>query len=378
MKMLPTISYLSDIYFSEGAINILPELVNQLQMRNPLVITDPGLVSLGMVDSLKVFPDQRRPVVFSGVETNPTELSTMNGLTAYKENDCDGIIAFGGGSPLDLAKCLGLLVHHPEPLEQYAILHGGTSKITDKFPPFIAIPTTAGSGSEIGRASLITLNNGNKLGFLSKWFLPEAVICDPELTLGMPPELAAGTGMDALSHCVEAYCSNKYNPIADAIALDGLSRGFKSIIEVVEDSRNIEARKEMMLASLQGGLAFQKGLGAVHALSHPLGALTNKMLHHGTLNAIFLPHVLAYNYSSCKEKMDSMARAIGLHKSQELPDKFTELNQRIGMPLKLREIGITKGELSPLSEKAFNDHCTSTNPRKLDILDFEKLYKISY
>ena len=198
----------------------------------------------------------------------------------YVQSGCDGIIAAGGGSPIDLAKCVALLVHHPPPLEQYAMVFGGMSKITSHVPAFIAVPTTAGSGSEIGRAALLTVTNNRKLGILSNHLLPKAIISDPELTLSMPPLLTAATGMDALSHCIETFCSTRFNPVADAIALDGLERGYKNILKATNNGTDRRGREEMMMCSLQGGLAFQKGLGAVHSLSHPLGGLTEKQLHH--------------------------------------------------------------------------------------------------
>jgi len=308
------------------------------------------------------------------VETNPTEEMALKALTIYRESSCDSIIAVGGGSPIDLAKCVALLVHHPPPLDQYAILHGGNSKITDQVPPFIAVPTTSGSGSEVGRAALLTLSRGEKMGFLSNHLLPCETICDPELTLGMPPLLTAATGMDALSHCIEAFCSPRYNPVADAIALDGLERGYHHILKVTRAGNDRNGRSEMMMCSLEGGLAFQKGLGAVHSLSHPLGSLTEKKLHHGTLNGIFLPFVLRFNFDHCQDKMQAIARQLELGEASSLPEVFTQLNLDLGLPTRLRELGLTKSELIPLAEKAQKDHCTSTNPRPLKTEDCLRLY----
>jgi alcohol dehydrogenase class IV len=265
-------------------------------------------------------------------------------------------------------------VHHPQPLEQYAKVNDGVSKITAKVPPLIAIPTTSGSGSEVGRAALLTTNSGRKLAFISKYLIPMAAICDPELTLGMPPHLTAATGMDALSHCIEAFCGNSFNPVADAIALDGLERGFNNIIKATKNGNDKHARAEMMLCSLQGGLAFQKNLGAVHSLSHPLGALTNRKLHHGVLNAIFLPFVLNFNYAYCKEKIELMAARLNMNESYKLPFQFALLNQQLGLPVRLREMGLTRMELVPLAKKAMEDHCTPFNPRPLQVEDCERLY----
>ena len=370
MRLMPTISYLTDIYFDFGTISLLPELVKSLGIGRPLVITDEGLVKLGIVERLGI----GEPTVFDRVETNPTEASAISALETFRAAECDGVVAVGGGSPMDLAKCVCLLVHHDPPLEQYAILRGGISRITSHMPRLIAVPTTAGSGSEVGRAALLTLPSQGKLGFLSPYLLPKAAICDPELTLSLPPLLTAATGMDAISHCVETYCSPRFNPVADSIALDGLKRGFHHILRATHDGADRQARTEMMLCSLQGGLAFQKGLGAVHSLSHPLGALTGKRLHHGTLNALFLPIVLRFNFDSCAEKMEAMARRLGLKNGAALPDRFARLNQELGLPTKLQEMGLTPEDLIPLAEKARQDHCTPTNPCPLELADLKRLY----
>ena len=367
---IPTFSYLTDIYFDFGAVKVLPELLKKYKVLRPLIITDKGLVKLGILKKLGI----ETPVVFDAVETNPTESMVMEAVELYRESGCDGIVAAGGGSPIDLAKCVAILVNHPPPLEQYAILRNGISKITGNMPPFIAIPTTSGSGSEVGKAALVTVAGAGKLGFLSNHLLPTATICDPELTIEMPSLLTAGTGMDAISHCVETFCSSRYNPIADAIALDGLERGFNNIIKATCNGTDRQARAEMMLCSLQGGLAFQKGLGAVHSLSHPLGALTDRRLHHGTLNAIFLPVVLRFNFNYCKEKMQVIADRLRIKKASLLPDRFIRLNEELGLPVRLRELGLTKEELEPLAKKAKEDHCTPTNPRLLEVMDCLQLY----
>jgi 4-hydroxybutyrate dehydrogenase len=366
----PTFSYLTDIYFDFGAVKMLPELLKKYKVLRPLIVTDKGLVELGILKKFNI----ETPVVFDAVETNPTESMVMQAVELYRKSGCDGIVAAGGGSPIDLAKCVSILVNHPPPLEQYAILRNGISRITGNMPPFIAIPTTSGSGSEVGRAALVTVAGAGKLGFLSNYLLPKATICDAELTIELPSLLTAGTGMDAISHCVETFCSPRYNPIADAIALDGLERGFNSIIKATCNGTDRQARSEMMLCSLQGGLAFQKGLGAVHSLSHPLGALTDRRLHHGTLNAIFLPVVLRFNFDYCKEKMQVIADKLKIKKISLLPDRFVRLNEELGLPVRLRELGLTKEDLEPLAKKAKEDHCTPTNPRLLEVVDCLQLY----
>lgn len=370
----PTIQYLSDIYFEPEALTILPKLLQRFAILNPLVVTDRGLTSSGIVERLGIVA----PTVFDQIETNPSEASAILGLGMFSKNRCDGIVAVGGGSPIDCAKCIGLLVHHPQPLSQYAFLNGGLPRITGKKPPLIAIPTTAGTGSEVGRAALITMNEGRKMAFLSPKLIPDAVICDPILTLGLPKALTAGTGMDAVSHCIETFYSPRFNPVADAIALDGLVRAYSNIREAVHDGSNLAARSEMMMAALQGGLTFQKGLGLVHSLSHPLGGLQGKRLHHGTLNAIFLPHVLRFNMEACPVKMDHMARAVGASTRSDLPALFESLTAEIGLPTRLRDLDVPREELARLPDFALQDHCSLTNPSPVTLEACKQLYEDAF
>ncbi|MGQ0546162.1 MAG: iron-containing alcohol dehydrogenase [Betaproteobacteria bacterium] len=363
------ISYLTDVHFGCGALAVLPELLARLGITRPLVVTDARLVELGMVRRLEIAD------VFDGTETNPTEANLRACLALYRQRGCDGIVAFGGGASLDLAKLVGMMTSHAEPMEQYAILNGGTSRIGSNVPPLVAVPTTAGSGSEVGRAALLRLDSGRKLGFLSPHLLPKAAVCDPELTRSMSPALTAATGMDAISHCVETYLSPRANPVADAIALEGLSRGWRAIRRAYADGADLEARTQMMHCALMGGLAFQKGLGAVHSLSHPLGALPGLRLHHGTLNALFLPLVLRFNHETCIQKMQRLAGAIGLRSGEEVPEAFERRVQELGLPRRLRELGVTKEALAPLAAQAAEDHCSATNPRRFDAAAARRLYE---
>ncbi len=366
----PDIAYLTNIYFESGAIRLVPELQRQLNIGRPLVVTDEGIIRSGLLDQLIVSNFS----VFHQVETNPTESSIMLGLEQFRAEECDGLIAFGGGSPIDVAKGIALMVHHALPLEQYSVQNGGIAKITSNLPPVIAIPTTAGTGSEVGRAALLTLATGNKVGFLSPHLLPKAAVCDPLLTVTMPSILTAATGMDAISHCIETFCSHRWNPVAEAIALDGLARGISHIEIACNEPENRQARSEMMLCALEGGLTFQKGLGAVHSLSHALGSLTEKRLHHGTLNAIFLPHVLRFNQGFCRDKLERIAHLLGPPRSNDLPEFIEALTRRVGLPSNLGSLGVKKQDLEPLVSKALNDHCTATNPRPLDEPSVRALY----
>jgi alcohol dehydrogenase class IV len=365
------ISYLTDVHFGPGALAAVPELLARFGVARPLLVTDATLVELGTVRRAGL----ERVTIFSETETNPTETNLRECLALYRERGCDGIVAFGGGASIDLAKLVALMAVHEPPLEQYAIVRGGTARIGRELPPLVAVPTTAGSGSEVGRAALLRLDSGRKLGFLSPRLLPKAAVCDPELTLSMPPRLTAATGMDAISHCVEAYCSPRANAVADAIALEGLARGWRAIRRAHADGADLEARAEMMQCALMGGLAFQKGLGAVHSLSHPLGALEGLRLHHGTLNALFLAPVLRFNHDFCSRKVQALADAMGLASGDQVAPSFERLVSELGLPRRLRELGVTREALAPLAAQAAEDHCSATNPRRLDEAAAQRLYE---
>lgn len=367
------ISYLTAVHFGEGSVAEIPGLLKQHRIQRPLLVTDRGLAELGIPDRLPFQP----AAVFAEVPTNPTEASVVAGVAVFRHNDCDGIVALGGGSPIDCAKAISLLAAHPEPLDQYALIRGGLAKISPDKPPVIAVPTTAGTGSEVGRGALISFPSGEKLGLISPHLIPTAAVCDPELTLGLPPLLTAATGMDAISHCVETFCSPKINPVADAIALDGLSRAFAALRVAVSDGSNPHHRSEMMMASLQGGLTFQKGLGMIHSLSHPLGALPDRPLHHGTLNAIFLPHVLRFNREACPEKFDRMAATMKCGEGRNLPSVFERLISDIGMPMRLSELGVTAEDLDRIPALAMADHSTPTNPREMTVEDCRNVLRLS-
>ena len=371
---LPTISYLTDIYFGVGIVRGLPEYLQHAGIHRPLVVTDAVLQELGLVDLLGI----PSPVVFSDIPTNPREADVMAGLAVFRHEECDGIVALGGGSPIDCAKCVSLLATHPEPLEQYALIFNGAMHITPDKPPVIAVPTTAGTGSEVGRAALVTTAGGRKLGIISKHMIPTTAWCDPELTIGMPATLTAATGMDAISHCVETFCSPKFNPVADAIAIDGLSRAWTNLPVVVERPQDVDARAEMMIAALQGALAFQKGLGLVHSLSHPLGAL-DKRLHHGTLNAVFLPHVIRYNTPCCAEPIRRMGQAIGVGSAGvDVAAAMSDMNRQIGLPATLRDMGVIKEDLAGIAEAAVEDHSSATNPRPVTIEACQELLTTAF
>lgn len=371
---MATINYLTSIEFDFGAINRLGQFATSLGIARPLVVTDPGLAASNMLQRLRSALGSTPMALFADTPQNPTEQAVAAAVLRYRERDCDGVIAFGGGSPIDLGKAVALLATHAGPLEQFALIRGGLAKITPRVAPIIAIPTTAGTGSEVGRGALITFADGQKLGIISPHLIPRLAVCDPELTLGLPPLLTAATGMDAMTHCIETFLSPRINPPADAIALDGAARAARWIRVAVADGSNREARWNMMMASLHGGLTFQKGLGAVHSMSHPLGGLKTLSLHHGTLNAVILPAVLRFNRGHADDKYGELRRAMAVPRDVELADFIETLNRDIGLPGSLREMGVTEAMLEQVLDGAVADHSTATNPRPLTRQDFAALF----
>lgn len=373
------VQYLTKIQFDFGALQLLGEELTALEVRRPLLVTDAGLVKLGLAQrALDALPPGVEATVFDGTPENPTEAAVNAALQRYAEAGCDSVIALGGGSSIDLGKGVALMATHRPPLADYAAILGGVERITRAVAPLIAIPTTAGTGSEVGRGAVITLEDGRKLGFLSPHLIPRVAICDPELTLGLPPLLTAATGMDAVTHCIETYLSPRDNPVAEAIALDGLRRATRHIRRAVADGQDREARREMLWAAAMGGLTFQKGLGAVHAMSHPLGGIQEPRLHHGTLNAVILPAVLRFNAGHVGDKYEAVAAAMGLPAGSDLAEAIERLNSDLGLPPSLKEMGVPSQVLPAMVEGALLDHCNATNPRPATRADYEALFTLAY
>ena len=369
------INYLTRVQFDYGAIQLLKEELEALGVNRPMIVTDEGVRGVGLLEPvLSSIVQDPEPTIFDETPGNPTEEVLEAALALYGERGCDGLIGVGGGSSIDLAKGVALMATHEPPLERYAAILGGVERIASDLAPVIAIPTTAGTGSEVGRAALLTLRDGRKLAFIAPNMIPRAAICDPELTLGLPRGLTAATGMDALTHCIETFLSPRVNPPADAIALDGVNRAMRFIQRAVGDGTDGEARWNMMMASLQGGMTFQKGLGAVHAMSHPLGGLSEPVLHHGTLNAVILPAVLRFNANHVGDKYDRLRDAMGLTAGADVAEAIEALNRRIGMPANLREMGVTDEVLPRMIEGAVVDHCNASNPRPTDASAYERLF----
>lgn len=368
---MAVISYLTTILFENGALRELGAQLRTLGVSRPMIATDRGIINAGLLDrlieTLGAIPAER---LYAETPPNPTEAAVDAAVRQYREGGCDGIVGFGGGSPIDLAKAVALKATHGGDLLRYAASEGGADRITSAAAPVVAVPTTSGTGSEVGRATVIVMNDGRKRTVVSPHLVPRLAVCDPLLTLGLPRAITAGTGMDAIAHCVETLLSPRVNPPADAIALDGLARAAAWIATACDDAENVEARWQMMMASLEGGLAFQKGLGAVHALSHALGTLRSPVLHHGTLNAVLLPTVLRFNALRAGDKYDRMRRVLGLRAGDNLADWFARLNRRLGMPVSLRDMGVVRSILPDMARMAASDFSAQTNPRPASEADY--------
>ena len=375
---MAVINYLTTIQFEQGAIELLPSELDRLGIRRPLIVTDQGVRAAGLLDRVLGTLASPPAAIFDQTPANPTEEAVVAATAMFKDNDCDGIVALGGGSPIDLGKATALLATHPAPLQQYSVVDGGVGRITDKVAPLVAIPTTAGTGSEVGRAGVIVMKSGRKLGLLSPYLLPKVAICDPDLTLGLPPMLTAATGMDAIAHCIETFLAPAINPPAEAIALDGLRRGMANIERATIDGSDREARWNMMMAATEGAMAVQKGLGAVHALSHPLGAVPGISLHHGTLNAVLLPAVMRFNRPAVGAKYEALAQAMGLSAGVAPDEAIARLTARLGLPVSLGAMGLDRAALPEIAQAALKDHCHATNPRPATAEDYLRMLEESY
>lgn len=374
------IYYLTHIHLGYDALSQLPSECARIGIKRPLLITDKGVVAAGIVqralDALK-FGDVP---VFDDTPSNPTEAMVLAAAERYRDEGCDGLIAVGGGSSIDLAKGVAIAATHPGALTQYATIEGGSPKISEAAAPLIAVPTTAGTGSEVARGAIVILNDGRKLGFHSWHLLPKSALCDPALTLGLPPGLTAATGMDAVAHCIETFLAPAFNPPADGIALDGLERAWASIERATMDGRDRAARLNMMSASMQGAMAFQKGLGCVHSLSHPLGGLVvngRTSLHHGTLNAVVLPAVLRFNETAdtvvADKRYARMRHAMGLPEHADLAQALFDMTARLGLPTGLKQMGVEESVFDKVIQGALADHCHRTNPREATAGDYRRM-----
>ena len=370
------INYVTQIQFEFGAIALLAQECQRVGITRPLIVTDPGVKAAGILDKALAALGSIEHSVFDQTPSNPTEAAVRAAAAQYKSGRCDGLIAVGGGSAIDCAKGVAIVATHEGPLTHYATIEGGSPRITERVAPLIAVPTTSGTGSEVARGAILIVDDHRKLGFHSWHLVPKTAICDPELTLGLPPLLTAATGMDAIAHCMETFMAPSFNPPADGIALDGLRRGWEWIERATRDGSNREARMNLMSASMQGAMAFQKGLGCVHSLSHSLGGV-NPRLHHGTLNAMFLPAVVNFNASADsvqrEDRLARMAQAMGLSGGGDLAPALQEMNARLGLPSGLGAMGVQREQFGKVIEGALADHCHKTNPRLASAQEYAEM-----
>jgi alcohol dehydrogenase class IV len=378
------IQYLTQIDIDFGVVSLLPAECRRIGIRRPLIVSDSGVRAAGVLDQALAALGDPPHAVFDQTPSNPTEAAVRAAVAVLQAHDCDGLVAVGGGSSIDLAKGVAIAATHPGPLRTYATIEGGSERITDRVLPLIAVPTTAGTGSEVARGAILIVDDGRKLGFHNWLLLPRAALLDPGLTLALPPQLTAATGMDALAHCFETFMAPAVNPPADGIALDGLARGWAHIERATRDGQDRDARWAMMSTSMQGAMAFQKGLGAVHSLSHSLGGV-NPRLHHGTLNAMFLPAVIRFNAAAPsmarEHRLQRMAQAIGLpgcdSRGTELAEAVRELNARLGLPTGLAAMGVGPDLFDRVIVGALADHCHKTNPRLASPEDYREILHAS-
>ncbi len=365
MQLVGNWSYPTAMRFGAGRIAELGEVCAAAGIAKPLLVTDRGLANLpvtqGALDLMEKAGLGR--AMFSDVDPNPNEKNVAAGLTVYREGGHDGVIAFGGGSGLDLGKVLAFMVGQSRPLWDFEdIGDWWTRADPEAIHPVIAVPTTAGTGSEVGRASVITNSEteAKKIIFHPK-MLPVTVICDPELTVSMPAAITAGTGMDAFAHCLEAYCSPHYHPMSQGIALEGMGLVKESLPIAYEDGGNLDARAHMMSAAAMGATAFQKGLGAIHALSHPIGAMHHT--HHGTTNAVVMQPVLRFNEAAVRDRLDAAAAYLGIDGGYEGFYAFVgDLNALLGIPANLTDLGVVSPDIDRLIAGALADPSTGGNP----------------
>jgi len=378
------INYITQVQLDFGALKLLPQELERARISRPLIVTDAGVRAAGLFDRAVAVLGGKPHAVFDATPSNPTERAVRAAAKVYLDEGCDGLVALGGGSSIDLAKGVAIAATHDGPLAGYATIEGGSPRISERVAPLIAIPTTAGTGSEVARGAIVIVDDGRKLGFHSWHLVPKGALCDPELTLGLPPALTAATGMDAIAHCMETFMAPAVNPPADGIALDGLERAWGHIERATRDGSDRQARFNMMSASMQGAMAFQKGLGCVHSLSHSLGGVDPR-LHHGTLNAMFLPAVVRFNANAPsiveERRLERMAHAMGLPRSDDAADQVAteirSMNGRLGLPTGLAALGVTAAMFDRIIDGALADHCHKTGPRLATRDDYVRMLEDS-
>jgi len=358
------------IHFGPGARKLVVENLKATGCKRPLLITDKGLADLPVLGEFRSFLSGLAVEVFSGVQGNPVASQVKAGADAYRKHGADAVIGFGGGAALDVAKAVALMAVHPGDVLEYAWDHPQVRPIANLLPHFVALPTTAGTGSEVGRSSVISEDDTHvKRILFSPELLAKAVFADPELTLGLPANITAATGMDALTHNIESYLSPAYHPLCDGIALEGVRIAVRALPLVFKEPRNLQARGDMLMASMMGAIAFQKDLGAVHSCAHALSTVAD--LHHGLANGIMIDHVMRFNRPAAEAKMAELARVA---RAPDLVSFLVQLKNDIGIPERLGVVGIKKDQIPRLVEIAIADICHQTNPRPCTRQDFENLF----
>ena len=368
-------SFPTSIRFGAGARKEVAAHLKSQGLKRPLIVTDKALAQLPVLSEFRTHLAGLDAGVFAGVFGNPTCSQVMDGAAAYKAHKADCVIGFGGGAALDVAKVVGIAATHEGDIIEYVWDHPKVRPITNALPYFVALPTTSGTGSEVGRSSVVSENDTHiKRVVFSPKILAKVVFADPELTLGLPPQVTAATGMDALTHNIESYLSPAYHPLCDGIALEGTRIAARALLTAVKEPSNLQARSDMMMASMMGAIAFQKDLGAVHSCAHALGTVCD--LHHGLANALMIDTVLAWNYESAPAKFDELAHVCGVAGGgKALVPWLKQLKESVGITGSLSAHGVKREHLPRLVEIATADICHQTNPRPCKAEDFERLFE---
>jgi len=375
--MISQFNFPTIIRFGAGVVKELPAYLEKNGLKKPLIVTDPNVAQLGFLKSIvadlraKGFADE----VFYDIHKNPVKSDVYKGADVYDNTACDCIVGIGGGAALDVARAVLLRINHREDLFKYDDLIGGDVFVTNDVPHFITIPTTSGTGSEVGRSAIIADDETHQKKILfSPKLLAKVVFADPELTYDLPPFITAATGMDALTHNMEAFLAKNYHPMCDGIALEGI-RLISISLEKAVVKPDPESRANMLLASMMGAIAFQKGLGVVHSLAHPLSSLLDT--HHGLANAVNIPYGMKFNIAGFEDKFARMAQVLNLkeHTGEAVVEYLFDLNTRVGIPHKLSEIGVKSEHLDTLADLAFADFAHPNNPKPVSRADFRKLYE---
>ena len=378
---ISTFSFPTLIHLGPGVRLQLPDFLTKNKISRPLIVTDRGIASLPMFqDFLKIFSGGKLALsTFSEVWGNPTQSQVVAGAKTFKAHNADSIIGLGGGAALDVAKAIGLMANHPGELFDYEDGKLEVRPIDQAIPFLVALPTTSGTGSEVGRSAVISDDTTHiKKIIFSPRLLAQAVFADPELTLDLPAKITAATGMDALTHCIEAFLAKNYHPLCDGIALEGLRLGAASLEKCIKTPHDIEARSTMMMASMMGAIAFQKGLGLTHSCAHALSAVAD--LHHGLANAVMMPYALPFNIPATPKKFERMAATIGLRDAsgENFIEWLRDLNSAIGIPVSLSEAGVKKEDLDRLVQVAVADVCHQNNPRLVTAEDFHRIFSEAF